>query len=132
MRKSFLKYIAYNRVILNMTLSWELVVCIQHLPCSVSFQCILGHRHVEVERRTFYIGSQGSNLFWHFKEVLKLFGPQWTKIGCTSFNFKHYLQACTPSGRKLCLYMQYYQWKTIVDQLLTKGPIIAGLFVDKF
>ena len=100
MRKSFLKYIAYNRVILNMTFSWELVVCIQHLPCSVSFQCILGHRHVEVERRTFYIGSQGSNLFWHFKEVLKLFGPQWTKIGCTSFNFKHYLRACTPSGRK--------------------------------
>ena len=31
----------------------------------------------------------------------KKFGPQWTKIGCSSF--KHYLQACTTSGKKLLM-----------------------------
>ena len=44
-----------------------------------------------------------SNSFWDAKRCLIEFGPQWSKTGCSLLRFKHYLWACTRSGKKLLI-----------------------------
>ena len=56
------------------------------------------------------------NSFWHAKWCWCEFGPQWTETGCSSFQFKHYLWACTNSSGKKLLIMQNNQWEIIGDQ----------------
>ena len=45
------------------------------------------------------------------------------EIGCSLFKLKHYLRACTTSGKKYGYCMQNNQWKIIGDQLPTKSPV---------
>jgi hypothetical protein len=44
-----------------------------------------------------------------------------TKIGCSSFKFKHYLQECTTSGKNLLLLHANNQWEIMEDQLSMKS-----------
>jgi hypothetical protein len=44
-----------------------------------------------------------SNSFWHAKRCLNNLGLQCTKIGCSLYRFKHCLQVCTTSGKRLLI-----------------------------
>ena len=43
-------------------------------------------------------------------------------MGCSSFNSKHHLRACTTSGKKICMLYAKQPVKIIGDQLLMKSP----------
>ena len=64
--------------------SW--LFCIQHLPFSVSFRCMLGGS-VEIWTKNIPIPVYWrSNSIWHAKRCWNKFGPHWSKKGCSSFN----------------------------------------------
>ncbi len=53
----------------------------------------------------------------------KSLAPPWAKIECSTLKIKHYLQACTTSGKKLLILCGNNQSKFIGDRLLTKGSL---------
>jgi len=72
------------------------------------------------EWRIFHVGPSRVKLIFACQEVLKWVLPSITVIGCCLFKFKHYLWACTPSGKKPLMLYANNEWKIIGDQLLTK------------
>lgn len=70
--------------------------CIQHIPCLVRFQCMLGGG---LKQRSFYIGSVRVKLILGCQEILKVW-PSGTKIELLFSQILHYLHGCTTSGRK--------------------------------
>ena len=86
-----------------MTLGWDLVVYIQHLPCLVRIWCMFGGSVEGLIEEHSILLYGGSNSFWHAKRCSHEFGPQWTEIGCSSSKSNHCLQACTTSGNKLSM-----------------------------
>ena len=81
--------------------SW--LFCIHHLPILVSFLVYMVEIVCRFEQRTFYIGSLTVKLIWYAKRCYNEFGPQWTRIGCSSFKFNHYLRACNRSGKNFLI-----------------------------
>ena len=103
--------------------------CIQHLPCSVSFSACL-----EVvwrfKRRTFCIGSLRVQLILACPRGATLFGPQWTKIGGSSFKFNTSSEHAPEMEKKLWI----LDVKHPMGNNQTKSPIkmkdnsIANMF----
>ena len=85
-----------------MTFGQELVVSIQHLSCSIHFRCMLGGSSVMVWTKSIYFGLLRvkfiDDMLRSGKMGLAING---LNVGCSSFEFEHYLQACTTSGKQL-------------------------------
>ena len=79
---------------------------------------------------TFYFGSLRVKIILACQQVLNEFGPQWTEMGCSSFNFKHYLQACTITSRKtlLVLYAKQPMKKHERDKNINKKSHLVMTF----
>ena len=97
--------------------SW--LFCMQHLPCSVYFQCASLEALGRFEQKTSYIIHWRSNSFWHAKEVLKWVQPLMNQNMLSSFKFKNYHWACTTSGKTLLILYARQPMENHRDQLPT-------------
>ena len=60
-----------------MTFHWDFVVCIEQLPYSVVFWCMLGGGSVEVYNKEFYTGPlRGETHFGMSRDAKTELGPQ--------------------------------------------------------
>ena len=66
---------------------------------------------------------KGQNHFGVPRDVKNKFRPWWTNTDCSSFKSRHYLQACTTSGKKLMILYANQPMNIIEDQVLRKCPI---------
>ena len=109
---------------LSLDSTWVLIgswlFCIHHLPCSVSFWCVL-------EGSVKVLSKEHAKLVhWRWTHFGMPRGAkmgsthQCTEIGCSIFKCKHYLRACTRSANKC---MHHNQWETVEDQLQAKVRI---------
>ena len=75
---------------------------IQHLPCSVSFGCMLGgNAEVSIKNILYHFIEGQTHHFGIPRSVKIVYSSRWTEMGCSTFKFKHYyLQACTITSRK--------------------------------